>query len=106
MESLHRAQALVMRPPTVVFVFLLAILLELEESVQRAPTIRLLENAICQKHYKDALYIGPIDESMCKNGPIQVRLAHIRGFLSFFDSIPSTYTIPDLDYVQQPLPYL
>jgi hypothetical protein len=73
--------------PITVFIFGLVILLELEESVQKAPTIRLLENAICQKYYQHAL-VGPIDERMCKEEPIQVRLAHVRGLLSFFDSLP------------------
>ncbi|KAG4438250.1 hypothetical protein IFR05_006278 [Cadophora sp. M221] len=87
---LQEMHSLLMHPPTVAFVFSLAVLLELEESVQRAPTIRLLENAICQKHFKALLHghAGLVDESMCKIKPIQVRLAHIRGFLSFFDSIP------------------
>ncbi|OAX81826.1 hypothetical protein ACJ72_03829 [Emergomyces africanus] len=90
--SLHavrgRVQRFIQQPPTIVFVYLLAIFLELEESVQRAPTIRLLENAICNKHYHHELPGGQIDESMCKIEPIQVRLAHIRGLLSFFDSLP------------------
>lgn len=92
-EALHRARTLcksIPIPPTT-FVFLLVVLLELEESVQRAPTIRLLEHAICQKHYQDELHGADdsIDESMCKLDPIQVRLAYVRGMLSFFDSLPS-----------------
>ncbi|PGH29195.1 hypothetical protein GX50_08058 [[Emmonsia] crescens] len=90
--SLHvvrgRVQQFISQPPTIVFVYLLAICLELEESVQKAPTIRLLENAICRKHYQHEFPSGQIDESMCKIEPIQVRLAHIRGLMSFFDSLP------------------
>lgn len=81
-------------PPTVTFIFLLVILLELEESVQRAPTIRLLENAICQRYYRSDGPPGPIDERMCKEEPIQVELAYVRGLLSFFDSLPCKYPIP------------
>ncbi|OJD10911.1 hypothetical protein AJ78_08199 [Emergomyces pasteurianus Ep9510] len=84
-----RVQQFIQQPPTIVFVYLLAVFLELEESVQKAPTIRLLENAICNKHYHNELPPGQVDESMCKIEPIQVRLAHIRGLLSFFDSLPS-----------------
>ncbi|PGH08513.1 hypothetical protein AJ80_07833 [Polytolypa hystricis UAMH7299] len=83
-----RALRFIQHPPTIVFVYVLAVLLELEESVQKAPTIRLLENAICNKHYQHDLPSGQIDESMCKIEPIQVRLAHIRGLLSAFDSLP------------------
>ncbi|EUC45994.1 hypothetical protein COCMIDRAFT_4839 [Bipolaris oryzae ATCC 44560] len=75
-------------PPTLIFVFLLIIFLELEESVQRAPTIRLLENAVCSQYYRDELDVGDIEESMCKTPAIQSKLAHIRGFLSLFDAIP------------------
>ena len=88
-ELLARVHSFIKHPPPLVFVFVLVVLLELEESVQRVPTIRLLENAICQKHYQDEHLPGPINESMCKTEHIQVRLAHIRGLLSFFDSLPS-----------------
>ncbi|OCK91093.1 uncharacterized protein K441DRAFT_576376 [Cenococcum geophilum 1.58] len=87
-ELLARVHSFIKRPPSLVFVFVLVVLLELEESVQKVPTIRLLENAICQKHYQDETLSGPINESMCKTEFIQVRLAHIRGLLSFFDSLP------------------
>ncbi|KAL3479806.1 major facilitator superfamily domain-containing protein [Aspergillus californicus] len=87
-EFTRRCWAFVRHPPTILFIFCLITLLELEESVQRAPTIRLLENAICQRYYRDAQVDGPIDEFMCKDDLIQVKLAHIRGLLSLFDSLP------------------
>lgn len=70
------------------FIFCLVILLELEESVQRVPTIRLLENAICQRLHRSTDPTSPIDEKMCKGNPVQVQLAYYRGLLSFFDSLP------------------
>ncbi|KAL4821136.1 major facilitator superfamily domain-containing protein [Aspergillus spinulosporus] len=87
-ETLQRCWYFIKNPPTLLFIFCLVTLLELEESVQRAPTIRLLENAICQRYYRDKQVDGPIDEFMCKEDLIQVKLAHIRGWLSLFDSLP------------------
>jgi len=74
--------------PILLYLLLLNVLLEVEEVVQMAPTIRLLENAICNKHYASRGTQSIIDEKLCKINEIQERLAHIRGFLSFFDAIP------------------
>jgi hypothetical protein len=76
------------RIPMLLYLLLLNVLLEIEEVVQMAPTIRLLENAICNKHYASGGTRGIIDEKLCKINEIQERLARIRGFLSFFDAIP------------------
>lgn len=83
-----RGRGLISHPPKLFYVFLLIVFLELEESVQKAPTIRLLENAICSQHYQHEPGTGNIKESMCKTPPIQSRLAHIRGALSLFDAVP------------------
>lgn len=82
---------LIPRPPKLIYVFLLIVFLELEESMQKAPTIRLLENAICSQYYYYEPNIGEIKESMCKTSLIQSRLAHIRGALSLFDAVPGNY---------------
>jgi hypothetical protein len=83
-----RARDLISNPPKLIYVFFLIVFLELEESVQKAPTIRLLENAICSQYYHHEPNIGDIKESMCKTPPIQSRLAHVRGALSLFDAVP------------------
>ncbi|KAF2261848.1 MFS general substrate transporter [Lojkania enalia] len=75
-------------PPKLLYVFFLIVFLELEESVQRAPTIRILENAVCQQHYRTHPISHGIEESMCKTAQIQSKLAHVRGILSFFDALP------------------
>ncbi|KAF3937485.1 hypothetical protein ABW19_dt0204557 [Dactylella cylindrospora] len=67
----------------------LIILLELEEVVQSAPTIRLLELAICQRYYGDRGIDGPIDEGMCKIDDVQTQLAYIKGGQGFFEAIPT-----------------
>ncbi|KAL4919578.1 hypothetical protein BDW62DRAFT_37376 [Aspergillus aurantiobrunneus] len=87
-DIIKRCWSSIINPPTLLFIFWVVTLLELEESVQRAPTIRLLENAICQQYYRDKQFDGPIDELMCKENFVQVKLAHIRGLLSFLDSLP------------------
>lgn len=87
-NSGKKAITLLKHPPSLAILFLLVILLELEESVQRAPTIRILEDAICRKHYRSEGHIQPIEEHMCKISAVQERLAHVRGLLSFFDGLP------------------
>ncbi|CAG8290601.1 unnamed protein product, partial [Penicillium salamii] len=82
------AVAFIRRLPPLMFIFSLVILLELEESVQRVPTIRLLENAICQRLHQSLDPTTPLDEKMCKGNSVQVQLAYYRGLLSFFDSLP------------------
>lgn len=83
-----RKRSVFQRIPMLIYLLLLNVLLEIEEVVQMAPTIRLLENAICNKYYASGATHGIIDEKLCKIDEIQERLAHIRGFLSFFDAIP------------------
>lgn len=85
-----RAAAFLDDPPRLTYVFLLIVFLELEESVQRVPTIRLLESAICHQHYRHVELAGDIDESMCKLVPIQAKLARVRGLMSFFDALPGS----------------
>jgi len=83
-----RMTTFVKNPPKLIYVFFLIVFLELEESVQRAPTIRLLENAICLQHNRDRVFDHGIDEALCKTVPIQAKLARIRGMMSFFDALP------------------
>ncbi len=70
---------------------LLILLYEIEEQVQFPATIRLLENSVCQRHYAALGSVGvPVDETLCKIGAIQHRLATIRGWYSALSVIPST----------------
>lgn len=79
-----------LRPiPSVVFLIILMVLLELEESIQAAPTVRLIESAICQKHFSSVESGLSVDESRCKDDIIQRRLAFVRGWQGLFDAIPS-----------------
>lgn len=75
---------------------LLLFLSELSELILVSPQIRLLEASICRSHYLahgDPSGVinpgdGSIDESLCKLPEIQTRLAYIRGWLVFFETIP------------------
>jgi hypothetical protein len=75
------------RIPMVVYVIFLMISLEFEESIQAVPTVRLYESAICQQYYN-----GPANESKCKVGPVQQKLARVRGWQGVFDALPSECT--------------
>lgn len=75
---------------------LLFFLSELSELILVSPRIRLLEASICRSHYlahgNPSGIINPddgsIDESLCKLPEIQTRLAYIRGWQVFCESIP------------------
>ncbi|KAK0646761.1 major facilitator superfamily domain-containing protein [Cercophora newfieldiana] len=71
------------------WIALLILLYEIEEQVQFPATIRLLENSVCQRHYAALGSVGvPVDETLCKIGAIQHRLATIRGWYSALSVIP------------------
>lgn len=74
---------------TFALLVLLIALYESQEQIAFPTFIRLLENAICQQHYEDQNdFSGPVDESMCKVGAIQHRLAYLRGSYSFWNTLP------------------
>lgn len=72
------------RVPMMVYLILLMVLLELEESMQFVPKVRLYESAVCQRYYKDK-----VSEDTCKIREIQQTLAHVLGWQGFFDALPS-----------------
>lgn len=70
--------------PMMVYLILLMALLELEESMQSVPTVRLYESAVYQQYYKDK-----VSEDKYKTRKIQQTPAHVRGWQSFFDVLPT-----------------
>jgi hypothetical protein len=71
-------------PPPLLYAFFLIILYELEDNIMFPPTVRLLENAICQQHFAALPPSGhdvvvPVLEAMCKIEAVQARLAYVRG---------------------------
>lgn len=73
----------------VIYITLIIVLFEMEEVIQSPATIRLLENAICQKHYAAInSNIAPIEERVCKVASVQQKLAVIRAWYSFCSNIP------------------
>ena len=69
--------------------YCLIALFELEETISFAPSIKLLENAVCQKHYA-ALEPKqvPVNEAFCKTGHIQSQLAYVRGGYGVCKTLP------------------
>ena len=51
------------------------------------PTLRLFESAICRDYYGET---NDVDESLCKIGPIQARLANLLGWRMAFEAIPGS----------------
>ncbi|XTI92976.1 MFS general substrate transporter [Cenococcum geophilum] len=75
--------------PTLCYVLLIVLFYYIEEGIQYPATIRLLENAICHQHYARAGDTNlPVDETLCKIGVVQDRLAFIRGWYSFWTTLP------------------
>jgi hypothetical protein len=83
-------------PSPLLYTFFLIILYELEDNIMFPPTVRLLENAICQQHFAALLPSGhvvvvvPVPEAMCKTEAVQSRLAYVRGWLSLFKTAPGS----------------
>lgn len=65
------------------------------EMVLVAPLLALFERSICASYYAqhDPSLVGPggwVGESHCKLAAIQKDLATVRGWKSFFDTLPGT----------------
>ena len=77
--------------------YCLIALFELEENIFFAPSIKLLENAVCQKHYAvlDPNQV-PVNEAFCKTGQIQSQLAYVRGGYGVFKTAPGQSSPPFL----------
>ena len=61
------------------------------------PTIKLFEQAICNRYYADQsvrlrLTALDIDEGLCKIPPIQDELANLTGLKFTFDALPGLLT--------------
>ena len=78
--------------PILWYLLVCVTLLGLEEFIQKAPTVRLIESAICRQHYSSVDHQGPIDEPMCKLDAIQQRLAFIQGRQGLFDALAGIFT--------------
>ena len=76
---------------TIFCLIALTISLMMEDVAQAAPTIRLMEYAICQQYYQPQR--GMVDESLCRIEPIQTRLAHINGWQVCINAAPSSLRI-------------
>ena len=73
----------------VCLVYCLIALFEVEENIFFAPSIKLMENAVCQKHFAvlDPNQV-PVNEAYCKTSKIQSQLAYIRGGYGVFKTAP------------------
>ena len=77
------------KPAPLRLAYCLIALFELQETISFAPSIKLLENAVCQKHYA-ALEPKqvPVNEAFCKTGQIQAQLAYVRGGYGVCKTVP------------------
>ena len=73
----------------VCLVYCLIALFEVEENIFFAPSIELVENAVCQKHFAalDPNRV-PVNEACCKTSQIQSQLAYVRGGYGVFKTSP------------------
>ena len=79
---------------TLCYVLLIVLFYYTQEGIQYPATIRLLENAICHQHYARAGDTNlPVDETLCKISVVQDRLAFIRGWYSFWTTLPGKHNV-------------
>ena len=71
-------------------VVLLLISYEFFDNFMFSVPVRLLENAVCQRHYASPQ--RDLDELQCKTPAVQSTLAYIRGYYSLFRLGPGQYT--------------
>ena len=85
------------KPKPLLLAYCLIALFEAEENIFFAPSVKLLENAVCQKHYAalDPSQV-PVSEAFCKTGQIQSQLAYVRGGYSVFKTAPGQSSLPFL----------
>jgi MFS transporter, PCFT/HCP family, solute carrier family 46 (folate transporter), member 1 len=77
----------VQRPRTIALLLsLLIFMLCVATSLMLVPTTRILEDAICHKHY-DVAGTAEIDEKLCKKDEIQSQLAYLNGIISMLEAI-------------------
>jgi hypothetical protein len=75
-----------------VLIFLLKVTLSLFSYIPELPLVRLVEAAICQRHY--GIYSSSLNtwaevgEDACKLAVIQNKLAHVMGYKLAIDAIP------------------
>ncbi|KUJ17365.1 uncharacterized protein LY89DRAFT_781578 [Mollisia scopiformis] len=83
------------------FIVLLLISYEFFDNFSFSVPVRLLEHAVCQRHY--ALPSSPstlslprrdLDELQCKSPAVQSTLAYIRGYYSLFRTGPALFVGP------------
>ena len=81
----------------VCLVYCLIALFEVEENIFFAPSIKVMENALCQKHYAalDPNQV-PVTEARCKISKIQSELAYVRGGYGVFETAPGQSLPPFL----------
>jgi len=77
--------------PSKPFLFVVVLLISYEffDNFMFSVPVRLLENAVCQRHY--ALPQSDLDVLQCKTPAIQSTLAYIRGYYSLFRIGPGQY---------------
>lgn len=77
----------VQRPRTIALLLsILIFILCISTSMILVPTTRILEDAICHKHY-DVEGQAEIDEKLCKEDAIQSQLAYLNGLISMLEAI-------------------
>jgi hypothetical protein len=77
----------VQQPRTIALLLsLLILILSTASSLMIVPTTRILEDAICRKHYGVEGQAG-IDEKLCKKDEIQSQLAYLNGIVSMLEAV-------------------
>lgn len=81
-----------------------AFLIELGDFIQKAPTMRAVEDILCRKYYESMSPLGshislPIPEGDCKNAVVQGELAMLKGWDVTFSCIPGMLLAVPFGYI-------
>ena len=83
--------------PILVSTFCLQFLNYFAKHMVEVPTIKLFEQAVCNRYYKSAEHDSPfegpsVEERHCKIPPIQNELTELTGLKFTFDALPALFT--------------
>ena len=82
--------------PILICTFCLQFCIYLAKHMVEVPTIKLFEQAICNRYYSEQSihlrHTSEVDEGLCKVPPVQKELAALTGLKFTFDALPGLLT--------------
>ncbi|MCJ1400764.1 hypothetical protein MMC11_003972 [Xylographa trunciseda] len=95
-DPVEEAKAQRLRTLVILLIVGLIVSVDLPSVLQLSPTVRIIEDIYCRAYYQENDPSkfgvgGTIEESLCKVDPVQVELAFLKGWMSFFNHLPGLF---------------